>query len=116
MVYPFHVLYRFRITDVPTILLFRDRKMYKYSGVDTGADALRHFSREGYKDSEPLLVPPEPSPIDAALNALRSNSKLAIGGAAVAFLVVTLALLLRQGEPAVDKAKKPNDTKEAKKQ
>jgi hypothetical protein len=40
----------------------------------------------------------------------------AIGGAAVAFLVVTLALLLRQGEPAVDKAKKPNDTKEAKKQ
>lgn len=51
-------------------------QMYRYSGVDTGADALRDFTGEGYKDSEPLHVPPEPSPIDAALHALRSNSKL----------------------------------------
>ncbi len=185
-----HLADRFKITGVPTFLLFRDRKvierssqslsskegcnmrdggmwlavahvqlkfpamqMYKYSGVDTGADALTHFSREGYKSTEPLLVPPEPSPIEAALDALRSNSKLvrtqltyscakllhlprhacrhlrlaaldgwvcmleqAIAGATLAFLAVTLALLLRQGEPAIDKAKKEKTTKEVKAQ
>ncbi len=50
--------------------------MYRYPGADTGADALRHFSREGYKDSDPLPVPPVVSPIDVALHALKGNSKL----------------------------------------
>ena len=40
----------------------------------------------------------------------------AVAGAAVAFLVVTLALMLRQGEPTADKAGKPDDAKESKKQ
>ncbi|EIE24088.1 hypothetical protein COCSUDRAFT_53219 [Coccomyxa subellipsoidea C-169] len=111
-----HLTDRFKISGVPTFLLFRDRKMYKYSGVDTGADALGHFSRQGYKSSEPLLVPPEPSPIEAALDALKSNSKLAIAGATLAFLAVTSALLLRQGKPAIDKAKREKTTKEVKAQ
>lgn len=55
-------------------------QMYKYAGVDTGVDSLRHFSREGFQDSEALPVPPEVSPIDAALQTLKSNSKLVSAG------------------------------------
>ena len=50
--------------------------MYKYEGVDTGLDALKHFSQEGYLHSPALEVPPEPSPIDAAVKAVKANTKL----------------------------------------
>ncbi|BDA46229.1 probable thioredoxin-related transmembrane protein 1 [Coccomyxa sp. Obi] len=107
---------RFSITNVPTFLLFRDRKMYRYSGVDTGADALRHFSREGYKSSDPLPVPPVVSPIDVALRALKSNSKLAVAGAALAFAAVALALLWRQGTSTIAKPDEVGKAKDVKAQ
>lgn len=111
-----HLAERFSITNVPTFLLFRDRKMYRYSGVDTGADALRHFSREGYKNSDPVSVPPVVSPIDVALNALKGNSKLAVAGAAVAFAAVASALLLRQGASFKAKPDSVGKAKDAKTQ
>ncbi|CAL8462369.1 g1902 [Coccomyxa elongata] len=111
-----HLAERFSITNVPTFLLFRDRKMYRYSGADTGADALRHFSREGYKDSDPLPVPPVVSPIDVALRALKGNSKLAVAGAALAFAAVAITLLLRQGASTKAKPDNIGKTEDAKTQ
>ena len=48
--------------------------MYKYGGVDTGADALTSFARDGYKGTVALDVPKETSPIEVALKQLKANS------------------------------------------
>ena len=48
--------------------------MYKYAGVDTGADALIGFAREGYKSTAAQDVPKEISPLDIALKQLRGNA------------------------------------------
>jgi hypothetical protein len=50
--------------------------MYRYEGADTGLDALKEFSQKGYLSSVPLDVPPQPSPIDAALKILQGNANL----------------------------------------
>lgn len=50
--------------------------MYKYNGVDTGADSLAAFAQEGYKGTAGADVPKEISPLDVALKSLRGNVPL----------------------------------------
>ena len=50
--------------------------MYKYNGVDTGADSLTAFAKEGYKGTAGLNVPKDISPLDVALKRLRGNVPL----------------------------------------
>ena len=50
--------------------------MYKYGGVDTGADALTSFAKDGYKGTAALDVPKEISPVEVALKQLKANSSM----------------------------------------
>ena len=50
--------------------------MYKYNGVDTGAESLTAFAKEGYKGTTALNVPKEISPLDIALKRLKGNIPL----------------------------------------
>jgi len=50
--------------------------MYKYNGVDTGADALTAFAKGGYKGTAPLDVPKEVSVMDIALKKLQGNASM----------------------------------------
>ena len=50
--------------------------MYKYGGVDTGADALTSFAKDGYKSTAALDVPKEISPLEVALKQLKANSSM----------------------------------------
>ena len=51
-------------------------QMYKYNGVDTGAESLTAFAKEGYKGTAALNVPKEVSPLDIALKRLQGNVPL----------------------------------------
>ena len=51
-------------------------QMYKYNGVDTGADALTAFAKEGYKGTAALDVPKEVSVMDLTLQKLRGNASM----------------------------------------
>lgn len=51
-------------------------QMYKYNGVDTEADALAAFAREGYRGTEAQEVPKEISPLEIALKKLQTNSSM----------------------------------------
>ncbi|CAL5227676.1 g10684 [Coccomyxa viridis] len=92
-----HLADRFGVQGLPSFLLFRNRKMYKYNGEDTGAESLTAFAREGYKGTAALEVPKEISPLDIALKRLQGNVPMAVGAAACAFLGVTAAMLWKQG-------------------
>ena len=50
--------------------------MYKYGGVDTGADALTSFAKHGYRSTAELDVPKEVSPVEVALKQLKANSSM----------------------------------------
>lgn len=50
--------------------------MYKYGGVDTGADALTSFAKDGYKNTAALDVPKEMSPLEVALKQLKASSSM----------------------------------------
>ncbi|PSC76005.1 thioredoxin domain-containing [Micractinium conductrix] len=64
---------RFAISTLPTLLLFRDRKMYRFPGKltpDTDAKGvLRRFAEEGYVEVAREEVPPPASPLDWILKA-----------------------------------------------
>ncbi|KAK3282115.1 hypothetical protein CYMTET_10131 [Cymbomonas tetramitiformis] len=66
----FNTMARFRkyglIKGFPTLLLFRDRKVYKYSGKRT-LEALIEFATSGYKSDEALKVPGELGMVDKVL-------------------------------------------------
>lgn len=60
---------RFGIATLPTLLLFRDRKMYRFDAkvLTPGADAkalLRAFVEGGFAGVAAQEVPPPPSPLD----------------------------------------------------
>ena len=59
-------------------LIGRWVQMYKYGGVDTGADALTSFAKEGYKGTAALDVPKEISPVEVALKQLKANSSMVL--------------------------------------
>ena len=48
-------------------------QMYKYGGAESGPEELRHFSLSGYRQGQPLPVPPEPTLFDTALKAMRRS-------------------------------------------
>lgn len=97
---------RFSIQSLPTILLFRDRKMYRFDGkLIPGSDykaLLRAFAQEGYTSQTPEEVPPVPSPFAWLLKA--AEQKVAtvraaaaqgdLQGLALAVLPVLLVCLL----------------------
>ncbi|KAL4445892.1 hypothetical protein ABPG77_009091 [Micractinium sp. CCAP 211/92] len=71
---------RFGISTLPTLLLFRDRKMYRFEGrltpdADTKA-LLRSFLEGGYMGSASQEVPPPPSPLDWLVRG--AQAKLAV--------------------------------------
>ncbi len=76
---------RFRdsVKGFPTLLLFRDRKMYRYSGQRT-PEAMAAFARSGYKQATQLDVPPVPGMLDglfgAVLGTVERNAKGIIAG------------------------------------
>lgn len=71
--------------------------MYKYAGVDTGADALTGFAQEGYKSTAAQDVPKEISPLDIALKQLRGDaSYVSPSTPALQDVLNLLACLVRQ--------------------
>jgi len=49
------------LSGYPTLLLFRDRKVYKYSGSSRSLQGLAAFAKKGYSSATGLDVPPEES-------------------------------------------------------
>lgn len=100
---------RFGIATLPTLLLFRDRKMYRFDGrLTPGVDVrglLRSFAEEGYAGAEALEVPPPASPLDWVLKgaqaklevvkqALETQDVRALAQALLPLLLVCLLALL----------------------
>ena len=48
-------------------------QMYKYGGAEGGHEELRQFCTSGYREVQALNVPPEPSPLEALLRAVRRS-------------------------------------------
>ncbi|PRW58989.1 Thioredoxin domain-containing [Chlorella sorokiniana] len=69
---------RFGITHLPTLVLFRDRKMYRFSGKLTpGSDIkgqLERWVREEYASSPAQDVPPPPSPLAWLVKGLEAKA------------------------------------------
>ncbi|KAI7844297.1 hypothetical protein COHA_002095 [Chlorella ohadii] len=69
---------RFGISHLPTLLLFRDRKMYRFSGKLTpGSDIkgqLERWVREEYASSPGHDVPPPPSPMAWLVKGLEAKA------------------------------------------
>lgn len=48
-------------------------QMYKYGGAEGGHEELRQFCTSGFRNVQALEVPPEPSPLEAFLKAVRRS-------------------------------------------
>ncbi|KAL4425706.1 hypothetical protein ABPG75_009722 [Micractinium tetrahymenae] len=100
---------RFGISTLPTLLLFRDHKMYRFNGRLTPDDdpkaALRSFVEGGYAGVAAQEVPPPPSPLDwlvkggqaklaAVQRALETQDVPALAQALLPLLLVCLLAIL----------------------
>lgn len=91
---------RFGITGFPTLLFFRQGKVYKYKGMRT-VEALEAFANGGYRDTDPKDVPPPPSAVVTVLtdlmqwytNMLQNNFAMAILVLVGVSLVLSLVLV-----------------------
>ena len=70
--------FKHQVKGFPTLLLFRDRKMFKFSGART-IEAMSEFATESYASSaEGVEVPPEPSAFERHFSELTRQLALLI--------------------------------------
>lgn len=97
---------RFHISRLPTILLFRERKMFvfpvtAFGGEDVGP-ALRLFVTRGYETALSQEVPPEVTSLGEVFQALRSH----VGIVGILLAALSVVGIVLAGGSAVVKAKK----------
>eukprot|EP00243_Klebsormidium_subtile_P002713 TRINITY_DN15506_c0_g1_i1.p1 TRINITY_DN15506_c0_g1~~TRINITY_DN15506_c0_g1_i1.p1 ORF type:complete len:226 (+),score=37.60 TRINITY_DN15506_c0_g1_i1:43-720(+) len=103
--------YRFDIQSTPVLKLFRDRKIYSYTGGHS-ADQFRDFLEGGFRDATPESVPLEKGVVQQLREKLAAawteynklNPLARLSGALLLLLVATS--LLRFQQAGTDRAKK----------
>jgi len=88
------------VTALPTMLLFRDRKLYVYNGERDSVRAMSVFALEGYKKQKGSAVPPDITWVDEFLASLNGNLQHMLGdnpGVPMLFALMGVVLLVGVG-------------------
>ncbi|XP_066255448.1 thioredoxin domain-containing protein [Euwallacea similis] len=120
---------RFNIFEVPTFVLFRQGKMYKYHNHDYDVKSFVSFAQDWYKNVKPEIVPVPKAPFDdlvaATVTFMKENPYLwQVGfGSLLGGLILSIVIRVLKRKPAEskgnnksEKAKKSGAKKSAKRE